>query len=375
MRVVAVGLIPAGAFATGVSDDETEEEVATEPPEAECDGCWVGLGDGEDGVIGAGLAHGLDEARPAPIGGDERLGEGAEGFGEGEDGAAEGELEANEIDGNERGLFGGFHEAGEAEADESEGGVDEDEEEGLVGEISIEVDDEVNEDGHPDGLDEDEGTEEAGFGGDVGGDADAGEFFFFEDEAFAGDFAGAVIGADEGEEDDLEHHEAGDEAAAFHEFGAEADFIFELFEDVAGDDAVEVADLGEAVEGEDDDEDGEADEESDLEVEAGAIAEENFPAAGEEDGELGEGGGGAVVGGREVFGWVWGAWFGGEFGGGGGWWGGFGSDGGEFGSDGGGGGDGGFGGDRFGGFVGVSGGVSGAMFLPGAMPIGGGSLA
>ena len=53
MRVVAVGLIPAGAFATGVSDDETEEEVTTEPPEAECDGCWVGLGDGEDGVIGA----------------------------------------------------------------------------------------------------------------------------------------------------------------------------------------------------------------------------------------------------------------------------------------------------------------------------------
>ncbi len=27
MREVAAGLIPAGAFATGVSDDETEEEV------------------------------------------------------------------------------------------------------------------------------------------------------------------------------------------------------------------------------------------------------------------------------------------------------------------------------------------------------------
>jgi len=125
-----------------------------------------------------------------------------------------------------------------------------------------------------------------------------------------------------------------------------------LFEDVAGDDAVEVADLGEAVEGEDDDEDGEADEESDLEVETGAIAEENFPAAGEEDGELGEGGGGGVVGGREVFWWVWGAWFGGEFGRGNG-----------------------CGGDGCGGFVGWIGGVSGAMFLPGAMPIGGGSLA
>ena len=264
-------------------------------------------------------------------------------------------MEADEVDGNERGLFGGFHQAGEAEADESEGGVDEDEEEGLGGEASVEADDEVNEEGHPDGLDEDEDTEEAGFGSDVGGDADAGELFFFEDEAFASDFAGPVIGAHEGEEDDLEHHEAGDEASAFHEFAAEADFIFELFEDVARDDAVEVADLREAVEGEDDDEDGEADEESDLEIEARAIAEENLPTTGEEDGELGDRGRGAVVGGREVYGWVWGAWFGGGFGGG------FGGDGGGFG-----------GGE---GFVGFGGGVSGAMFLPGAMPVGGGSLA
>ena len=64
-------------------------------------------------------------------------------------------MEADEVDGNERGLFGGFHQAGEAEADESEGGVDEDEEEGLGGEASVEADDEVNEEGHPDGLDED----------------------------------------------------------------------------------------------------------------------------------------------------------------------------------------------------------------------------
>ena len=40
-----------------------------------------------------------------------------------------------------------------------------------------------------------------------------GEFFLLEDGALAGDFAGGIIRAHEGEQDHLEHHQSGDQAA------------------------------------------------------------------------------------------------------------------------------------------------------------------
>ena len=155
-------LLPARIFAAGVGDDEAEEDVAAEPPDAERGLGNVGLRDLFHGLVKARVVHGLDEAGPAPVGGDEGLGEHAERLGQREHGAAQRELEADEIDGDERGLLGGFHQARKAEADGGERRIDEGEQDDLRGEAALELHDDIHENGHPHGLHEHEHAEEGG---------------------------------------------------------------------------------------------------------------------------------------------------------------------------------------------------------------------
>ena len=80
-----------------------------------------------DDVVEAGVAHGLQHAGPAPVGGDEGARQPPEEFGEAEHGTGERELEADEVDGDEGGLLGRFHEAGDGEAGGGHGAVGEEE--------------------------------------------------------------------------------------------------------------------------------------------------------------------------------------------------------------------------------------------------------
>src|SRR5690606_512365 len=119
------------------------------------------------------------------------------------------------------------------------------------------------------------------FAPDVDGGAHAAEFFFFKNRSFARDLASGVVRSHQGEEDDLEHDQPGDEAA---EVQVEGDGFGLRFEGRfgGGDGFGESPGLFDAVEFEDDDEKGEADENGELQEKLPFVAEENFPAPGEE---------------------------------------------------------------------------------------------
>ncbi len=143
-------------------------------------------------------------------------------------------------------------------------------------------------------MSDDEAGEEGDFGEEVGGGAESAEFFFFVDGAFTGDFPGGVVRAHEGEEDDLEHDDAGDGGADFGLVGSNGLLFFDFLEDVVLAGIGEAADVAVGFTAEERYEDGEADEDGELEKDLAAIAEEDAPAAGEEGGELGEEAGEAV---------------------------------------------------------------------------------
>ncbi len=286
------GSIPLMAEATDPGEDEAGGEVEGEDGDREGGVGDDGGGDGEvegDEVVGG--AHGGELAGPGPVGGDKGLDEFLQGSGEGEDRAGQGELEADEIDAEEGGLLGGTEEGADRKADGGHGAIDEEEEEGAVRQGAGEVGEVVYKKGHPEGLGTDEDAEEEGFAEQIGGGTEAGEAFLFIDEALARDFAGGVVGAHEGEEDDLEHHQTGDEAA-------EAGLAFDgarLNVDGLEDGEVAVTSgLGhraDAIVGEEDDKKREAQQEGKVEEELGAVAQEKGEAAGEEDTELTEEGG------------------------------------------------------------------------------------
>ena len=286
------GSIPLMAEAADPGEDEAGGEVEGEDGDGEGGVGDDGGGDGEvegDEVVGG--AHGGKLAGPGPVGGDEGLDEFLEGDGESEDGAGQGELEADEVDAEEGGLLGGAEEGADRKADGGHGAIDEEEEEGAVGQGAGEVGEVVDKERHPEGLGTDEDAEEEGFAEQIGGGTEAGEAFLFIDEALARDFAGGVVGAHEGEENDLEHHQTGDEAA-------DAGLAFDGASlDVDGLNDGEVAMAGglghgaDAIVREEDDEQGEAQQEGEVEEELGAVAQEKGEAAGEEDTELAEEGG------------------------------------------------------------------------------------
>lgn len=286
------GSIPLMAEATDPGEDEAGGEVEGEDGDREGRVGDDGGGDGEvegDEVVGG--AHGGELAGPGPVGGDEGLDKLLQGSGEGEDRAGQGELEADEVDAEEGGLLGGTEEGADRKADEGHGAIDEEEEEGAVGQGAGEVGEVVDKERHPEGLGTDEDAEEEGFAEQIGSGTQAGEAFLFIDEALARDFAGGVVGAHEGQEDDLEHHQTGDEAA-------EAGLAFDgacLNVDGLEDGEVAMAcGLGhgaDAIVGEEDDEKGKAQQEGKVEEELGAVPQEKGEAAGEQDTELAEEGG------------------------------------------------------------------------------------
>ena len=93
--------------------------------------------------------EGIDATGPGPVSGDEGAGHDLDALWEGEDRTAERELEADEVDGEERGLFGGFDEAGDGEADAGDGGVDHHEEDEVVQELAAELPEKFDKDPHP----------------------------------------------------------------------------------------------------------------------------------------------------------------------------------------------------------------------------------
>jgi hypothetical protein len=277
---------PAVPFASDVGEDDADEGVDEEGENTGSGDFDGGVGGFTDGFEKA-VFEAADDARPAPIGGNEGAGERLNGSGEGEHGAGERELKADEIDAEEAGLFGRAHETGDAETDESHGEVHKDEEERVREGISRDVAKALHEDEHPHGLDAGENGEEPGFGSEVGEGAKSGEFFFLEEEAFAGDFARGIVGAHEGQEDDLEHDESGNETAGF-ELGLEkVGPFFEFGDGIVVHGFGEALDGVDAFRGENDDENGETEDDGELEKKLDAIPDEDFPPAREESEKLG----------------------------------------------------------------------------------------
>ena len=151
-------------------------------------------GEGLDDIVEASVPHRLQIAGPAPVGGDDGLGEPAKELRQREHGAGERQLETDEIDADERGVLGAAREAGDAEGqDGGHGGIDEEEDEGLGREIAGEAADGIDEDGHPERLRGDEAGEEDGLAREIAGDVEAGELFLFKNGALAGDLAGGIV--------------------------------------------------------------------------------------------------------------------------------------------------------------------------------------
>ncbi len=283
--------VPAAFSGAEVGQDEAGQDVGEEDPAADGEGGEIGAGGHLDDVVEAGVTHGLDITGPSPIGGDEGTGDPADSFGQGEDGAGEGQLKADEIDADERGMVGGFHLGGDAEAHAGHGGVYGEENAGLGEEIAGKMADGIDKEGHPEGLGGKESSEVDGLAGEERGGAEAGEFFLLKDGPLAGDLAGGIIRAHEGKKDDLKHDKPGDETADADGLEGEGGVRDELLEGILARDADEIGDLRQSVPGEDDDETREAEEEGKLEEELAVIAKKEAPLAGEQDAELGEPGG------------------------------------------------------------------------------------
>lgn len=105
-----------------------------------------------------------------------------------------------------------------------------------------------------------------------------------------GDFAGGVVGTDEGEEDDLKHDDATDEGADFGGVGEEGEGFGVL---ACGGDVEaegEVTDGWESIPSEESDDEGEAEDEAEVEGELVWVAGEEEVAAVEEGEGLAEDG-------------------------------------------------------------------------------------
>jgi hypothetical protein len=282
-------MTPAAAAAAEVGEGEPGEEMEGEDGEAKEEGREGGLGHHLHDVVVAFAAHGLEDAGPAPVGGNEGAGDEVKGLREGEDGAGERELEADEVDGSEGGLFGRLEPGGEAEADGGHGAIDQSEEEDLLEEIAGEAADQMDEGTHPNGLGQDQDGEEGNLRGEVAGGAKAGEFFLLELGAFGGDFASGIVGPHEGQENDLKHDESGDETADAGGLDKEFTSVDELLDDGLVEAHLEIFDIREAIPSEDGDENGKAEKEGGLQGELNGVAEENDKAAFHEGEELDQG--------------------------------------------------------------------------------------
>ena len=91
----------------------------------------------------------LDGAGPRPVGGDEGAGERLDVFRQSEDSARQRKLEAYEINGEQRRLFGGAHQRGDGQADGGHGRIDEQEKNDVFDELAAEGSEEVHEKRHP----------------------------------------------------------------------------------------------------------------------------------------------------------------------------------------------------------------------------------
>ncbi len=187
-----------------------------------------------------------------------------------------------------QGFLGAAAQGADAEADGGHGGGGEHEEGELHQQVPRQAaDDHVHEHAHPQALGEDEDAEEEDFAGEVGAGAEAAEFFPLEDEALAGDLARGVVAGHEGDEDDLEHDEAADEAAGLELLELVPGLPLDLVEHVAVLALVELAEGLDAVEGEDDDEQGEAKEHGQVQPDLPGIPAEDGPAPAQEHADLG----------------------------------------------------------------------------------------
>ncbi len=127
-------------------------------------------------------------------------------------------------------------------------------------EISREAADGFHEPRHPERLREAEGEDEKALGRDVGPRRKPGAQFLLEHVALLGDFARAIVGTHEREQDDLEHGDAGDEGRGAHGILRVVERVDQGLDHVGLQMEVHGADLRRAVGVEDGDERGEGDE-------------------------------------------------------------------------------------------------------------------
>ena len=133
----------------------------------------------------------------------------------------------------------------------------------------------VDKNSHPDRLRENEAEEKRGLARDISAGIQAREFFLLENPALGGDFAAGIIRPHEGEQDDLEHHNARDEAADLAGLDQKIPRLAELPRHIEVQPHTEICDSGQAVPCKDCNQQREAQDESELEENLRAAAGEN----------------------------------------------------------------------------------------------------
>lgn len=264
------------------TEDEGAQGIGSDP----------GLAGLADDIEVAGVLKGLEVATPAPVGGDEGAAEGTKPFRQGESGSGERKLEADEVNGEEGGALGGWGGGGDGQAGGAHGEGGQKEDAKLIQEAAGEAADGLHEPSHPAGLNEAEEAELQKLRRDVGGGGKASAEFLSEDVAFLSDLAGAVIRSDEGEENDLEHGQAGDEGGGLEGFLQVKELFLEGAEDICLQREGLAADLWQAAGGEDGDEEREGQYQRDVEDDLTFVPPEEAGLPGEEGRELPEASGG-----------------------------------------------------------------------------------
>ncbi len=168
----------------------------------------------------------------------------------------------------------------------------------MIEEVTAELPEELNKDRHPEGLGEDKAGEESELAHQVGEGADPAELLFFHDLPFSGHFPGGVVGAHEGQQNDLEHDDAGDGRAHPDLVVAHLDLGLEFQQHVLLREIGEPLDRFIAPLREQGHEDGKTDQDGELQEDLGPVAEEDLPPPGQEGGKLAEDSGHADCRGR-----------------------------------------------------------------------------
>src|ERR1051325_10309861 len=111
-------LLPAGVLCAQIGDDDSPDDMHTQNPRTEAERDQLSRAHALHKIVKARVTHRLPVAGPAPISGDKGPGGEADKLRQSQDRAGKWQLQPDEIDTEERGVFGRTAEAGNSKANE-----------------------------------------------------------------------------------------------------------------------------------------------------------------------------------------------------------------------------------------------------------------